>query len=143
MRKLLHFTLFFSIFVLSCSLFSSDLPTEEPINPIPCPLDSCQKVAIELSLQGYNYHAPFTCYEWTDWGNGMQVYWTDGGRILFFTFPNHRICNSEYRICAEEVCDCQWQPIESCPRNNTLTLALDTCLFGKSTLFLDVFLQDK
>ena len=143
MRKLLHVTFFFSISILSCSLFSSDLPIDDPVNPIPCPLDSCQKVSIELSLQGLNYAAAFTCYEWTDWGNGLQVDWADSGRILFFTFPNHRICDSVYRICAEDQCDCHWQPIESCPRNNTFTVTLDSCLFGQSVLFLEVFLQDQ
>ena len=143
MRKLLHFTFFISITLLSCSLFSSDLPIERTSETILCPLEDCQKVSIELSMQGLNYAAKFTCYEWTDWGRGMEVDWKDNGRVLFFTFPNHLICNSEFRICAESICTCDWQPIESCPRNNTLTVALDSCLFGQSTLFLDVFLQDK
>ena len=84
-----------------------------------------------------------------DWGTGLEVDWTDGGRILFFTFPNHRICNAQFRICAEEladrlggVCSCDWQTIESCPRNNILTVALDSCLYGQATLFLDVYLVD-
>jgi hypothetical protein len=143
MRKHLHVTLFLSINLLGCSLFSADLPASEPAIPIPCPIDSCQKVSIELSLQGLNYSASFTCYEWTDWGTGLYVDWRDGGRILFFTFPNHRICKPEFRICTESQCDCIWQPIESCLRNNTLTLALDTCLFGQPNLFLDLFLEDK
>ena len=143
MIKLLHVTFFFSMFILGCSLFSADLPLDEPINPTPCPLDSCQKVSIELSFQGLNYAAAFTCYEWTYWGTSLEVDWEDGGKILFFTFLHHRICDSEFRICAEDQCDCNWQPIESCPRNNTLTVALDSCLYGSSTLFLDVFLQDK
>ena len=142
MRKHLHFFCFLSILIFSCS-FSTSEPIEPSQERAPCPLDTCTKVIIELSLQGYNYYAPFTCYKWTDWGTGLNVDWTDDGRVLFFTFPNHRICNSEFRICAEEVCDCKWQPIESCPRNNTLTVALDSCLFGQPNLFLDVFLQDK
>ena len=142
MRKLLHFTLFISITILSCSLFSSDLPIEETSDVAPCPLDTCQKISIELSIQGLNYAAKFTCYEWTDWGTGMEVDWKDNGRILFFTFPNHRICSSEFRICAEDICDCVWQTIKGCPRNNTLTVGLDSCLFGQSTLFLDVYLVD-
>jgi len=142
MRKLLHLFFFLSYIILSCSHFTSNELPEEPPNIINCLLDSCQKATVELSMQGLNYSAPFTCYEWTNWGTGLQVDWTDGGRILFFTFPNHRICNAEFRICAEDVCDCFWQPIESCPRNNTLTVALDTCLFGQSTLYLDVYLQD-
>jgi len=109
----------------------------------PCPLDTCTKVIIELSLQGYNYYAPFTCYEWTDWGTGLEVNWTDGGKILFFTFPNHQICQSEYRICYEEQTNYKWQSIEDCPRNNSLTVALDSILLDKTTLYLDVFLQDK
>ena len=150
MRKLLHLPFLFSLFILSCSLFSADLPDGDSVKPIPCPLDSCQKVSIELSLQGFNYAAPFTCYEWTDWGTGLEVDWKDDGKILFFTFSYHRICKAEFRICGEEPADriggqvdCNWQPVESCPRNNTLTVALDSCLFSSSTLFLDVFLQDQ
>lgn len=141
MRTLLQSIFFLSIIALSCSNHSSEFP-EQIESQSPCPIDTCRKADIELSLQGLNYSAPFTCYKWTDWGTDMEVDWSDGGRILFFTFPNHRICNSEYRICAEEVCECNWQPIESCPKNNTLTVPLDSCLFGQSTLFLDVFLQD-
>ena len=141
MRTILQSLFFFSIIVLSCSNHSSELPVQID-SQSPCPIDTCQKAAIELSLQGLNYSAPFSCYEWADWGTGMEVNWSDGGRILFFTFPNHRICNSEYRICVEEICECNWQPIESCPRNNAITIPLDSCLFGQSTLFLDVFLQD-
>lgn len=143
MRKHLHLIFFLSITILSCSLFSYDLPVYESNSISLCPLDSCQKVSIEMSMQGLNYSAPFTCYNWTDWGTGIDVGWTDGGKILFFTFPNHRICNSQYRICAEEQMIYNWFPIESCPRNNTLTVPLDSLLFGQPTLFLDVFLQDK
>lgn len=143
MRKLLYLTFLLAIGMLSCSLFSSDLPSGNSTQTPPCTLDSCQKNSIELSLQGLNYSAPFTCYEWTDWGIGMEVSWTDNGRILFFTFPNHRICIAEFQICAEDSCNCDWQPIEDCSRNNTLTVALDSCLFGQATLYLDVFLQDK
>ena len=149
MRKLLLFTYFLSMITFGCSDYHFEIPKEEfPISEAraiknTCPIDCCQIATIELSLLGYNYSAPFTCYEWTDWGTGLNVSWTDGGRIMFFTFPNHRICNSEFRICAGDVCDCKWQPIESCPKNNTLTVALDSCLFGQPTLFLDVFLQDK
>ncbi len=142
MRKLLLVTFFFSISILSCSLFSA--AEEFPLQEIRgCPLDACQKVSIELSLQGLNYAAPFTYYEWTDWGTGLEVDWKDNGSILFFTFPHHRICKSEFRICREEQTDCKWQPIESCPRNNTLTVLLDSCLFGQPNLFLEVFLQDQ
>ena len=139
MKKLLHFTFFLAILILSCS----NLSEENSLNKVPCPLNSCQKTSIEVSLQGLNYSAPFTCYEWINWGTGMNVGWTDNGRILFFTFPNHRICNADFRICAEDICNCEWQPIEDCSRNNTLTVALDSCLFGQATLYLDVFLQDK
>ncbi len=138
MRKRLHFIFFLSIIIFSCS-FS----TSEPIEPAPCPIDTCTKVIIEFSLQGYNYYAPFTCFEWTDWGTGLEVSWTDGGSILFFTFPNHRICQSEFRLCYEEQTDCEWKLIEDCLRNNSLTLNLDSMLLEQSTLYLDVFLQDK
>lgn len=143
MRKHLYFLFFISIAFLSCSHFSSDLPEQFSSEISPCPIDTCRKVSIELSMQGLNYSAPFTCYEWKDWGTGLEVSWTDGGRILFFTFPNHRICKPFFRICAEEVYDCEWQTIEDCPRNNALTVTLDSCLFGQPTLFLDVFLIDQ
>ena len=150
MRALLQTIFLFSILTLSCSNYSSEqeLCFQDILKfQTLCPIDTCQKTTIELSLQGLNYSAPFTCYKWTDWGTGLEVDWTDGGRILFFTFPNHRICNSEYRICAEDICDCNllaekegWLPIEGCPRNNTLTISLDSCLFGQATLFLDLYL---
>jgi len=147
MRTLLHFIILLSLLTLSCSNYYSE--SSEIKAHAPCPIDYCKKVSIELGLQGYNYSAPFTCYEWLDWGTGLEVSWADGGRILFFTFPNHRICNSQFRICAEEpvdrlggICNCDWQPIESCPRNNALTVSLDSCLYGQTTLFLDVYLVD-
>lgn len=148
MRALLHSTLCFSIFLFSCYNIPSDFP--EPEESIletqslksSCPIDCCQVVSIELSMPEYNYRAPFTCYKWTDWGTGLEVNWADGGRILFFTFPNHRICNPVFKICAEDICNCEWQPIKDCPRNNTLTVPLDSCLYGQTTLFLDVHLVD-
>lgn len=141
MKKLLQGIILLSILTLSCSNYSTELSSDfQSLSP--CHIDSCQKVSIELGMPGYNYSAPFTYYEWTDWGTGLEVDWKDGGRVLFFTFPNHRICNSEFRICTEEVCDCIWQPIESCPKNNALTVALDSCLYGQTTLFLDVYLID-
>ncbi len=145
MKTLLQFIFLIAIIALSCSNFSPDkeLPLQEIPQTTPCPIDTCQNITIELGMPGYNYSAPFTCYEWTDWGTGLKVDWTNGGRVLFFTFPNHRICNTQFRICAEEVCNCIWQPIESCPKNNTLTAVLDSCLFGQPTLFLDLFLQDQ
>ena len=142
MRKHLLFILLLSIIIFSCS-FSISEPIEPSQEQALCPLDTCTKVIIEFSLQGYNYYAPFTCFEWTDWGTGLEVSWTDGGSILFFTFPNHRICQSEFRLCYEEQTDCEWQLIEDCPRNNSLTLNLDSMLLAQSTLYLDVFLQDK
>jgi len=140
MRTLLQFILLLSILTLSCSNYYSEPSGIKAHSP--CPIDSCKKISIELGMPGYNYSAPFTCYEWVDWGTGLDVNWTDGGRILFFTFPNHRICNSEFRICAEEVCDCYWQTIENCPKNNAFTVSLDSCLYGQTTLFLEVFLID-
>jgi len=148
MKKLLQGILLLSILTLSCSNYSTEL-SHDFQSLSPCPIVTCQKVSIELGMPGYNYSAPFTCYEWTDWGTGLKVDWTDGGSVLFFTFPNHRICNSKFRICTEEpadrlggLCDCIWQPIESCPRNNALTVTLDSCLQNQTTLFLEVYLID-
>ncbi|MFK8005649.1 MAG: hypothetical protein AB8H03_04730 [Saprospiraceae bacterium] len=142
MKTLLQIILLLSIHTLSCSNYSAELSSDfQSLSP--CPLDTCQKVSIELGMPGYNYSAPFTCFEWTDWGTGLEVSWTDGGRILFFTFPNHRICKPLFRICVEKVCNCEWQTIEDCPRNNTLTINLDSCLYGQAILFLDVFLIDQ
>ena len=144
---LIQTILLFSILTLNGSNYSSE--QDVPNLQSSCPIDTCQKVTIEFSLQGLNYAAPFTCHEWTDWGTGLKVDWTDDGRVLFFTFPNHRICHSEYRLCAENLCGCNlpnekeaWQAIENCPRNNTLTVALDSCLFGQATLFLELYLVD-
>jgi len=151
MKTLLRYLLFFSVAYVSCSSNSpKDETFKEETNVLfPCPLDSCQKVSIELSMPGYSYSAPFTCYEWTDWGTGLKVDWTDNGRTLFFTFPNHRICKPQFRICAEEICNCDlpaveagWQPIEDCPRNNTITFYLDSCLQMQTTLFLETYLID-
>jgi hypothetical protein len=114
------------------------------------PPDYCLVNTIELSLPGYNYRAPFTSFKWKDWGDGLEVNWTDGGRIMYFTFPNHRICQPQFRICTKEDfqpttndCNCDWQPILDCPRNNSLTVHLDACLYGQETLFVHVYLLDE
>ena len=156
MSNFLQLLFLISITLLSCSLFSSDLVEENPSLPSLCPLDTCQKVTIELGMPGYNYSAPFTFYKWKDWGTGLEVSWTDGGMTIFYTFPNHRICHPQFRICKEETanqpdrdCKCNWQEIESCPKNlpdrqagNTITVTLDSCLWGQTTLFLELFLVD-
>lgn len=96
MRKLLHVILFLSINLLGCALFSADLPASEPAILIPCPLDSCQKVSIEFSLQGLNYAAAFTCYEWT----AGELAWKWIGRMVgefyFLHFPIIEFANRSF-----------------------------------------------
>ena len=142
MKTLLKYLLLFSLAYISCSNHHDELETPIPASKeqSPCPVDSCQSICIELNLQERTYRAPFNCYEWKNWQNGVKVAILNNGNTFHITFEHQRICKPIFKICTEDDCDCSWQPIEDCPRNNAFTVHLDSCLQNQYTLFLELYL---